>query len=107
VTDLQGTWKLVEVNSHAVRPSAATALLLFTIMDESIEGFDGCNDFWGRLDQPGTVSSTRRGCPDDVLKLPLDLSDPMSHLKSGQIEQGRLILPQRNAIPAAVFEHSN
>ena len=45
--------------------------------------------------------------PTMFLKLPLDLSDPMSHLKSGQIEQGRLILPQRDAIPAAVFERLN
>ena len=37
-TDLQGTWKLVAVNAHAVRPSAATALPQFTITDESIEG---------------------------------------------------------------------
>jgi heat shock protein HslJ len=102
--DLQGSWKLVEINSQSVRPAAVHALPVFTIKDQSIEGFDGCNSFWGRLDQQGSIASTRRGCLDGSLKLPLDLTDPMSHLKAGRIDKGRLILPEREAIPASVFE---
>jgi heat shock protein HslJ len=102
-SDLQGSWQLVEINSQPVRPAAGGALLGFTIKDQSIEGFDGCNNFWGRLDQPGSMASTRRGCPDGSLKLPLDLTDPMSHLNTGRIDKGRLMLPERAGIPASVF----
>ena len=102
--DLQGSWKLVEINSQSVRPAAVHALPVFTIKEQAIEGFDGCNSFWGRLDQPGSMTATRRGCPDGSLKLPLDLTDPMSHLKAGRIDKGRLILPAREDIPASVFE---
>ena len=102
--DLQGSWRVVEIRSQPVRPAAEHELPMFTIKDQSIEGFDGCNNFWGRLDQPGSTASTRRGCPEGGLKLPLDLTDPMSHLKAGRIDKGRLILPERGAIPASVFE---
>jgi heat shock protein HslJ len=102
--DLQASWKLIEISSQPVRPAAVNALPVFTIRDQSIEGFDGCNSFWGRLDQPGSIASTRRGCPDGSLKLPLDLTDPMSHLKAGRIDKGRLILPAREEIPESVFE---
>jgi hypothetical protein len=103
--DLQGGWKLVEIQSQPVQPAAVNALPVFTIKGQSIEGFDGCNSFWGRLDRPGSIASTRRGCPDGSLKLPLDLTDPMSHLKAGRIDKGRLILPKREEIPDSVFEH--
>jgi hypothetical protein len=46
----------------------------------------------------------RSCCPDGSLKLPLDLTDPMSHLQAGRIDKGRLILPAREDIPASVFE---
>ena len=103
-SDLQGSWQLVAINSQPVRPAAVDALPVFTIKDQSIEGFDGCNSFWGRLDQPGSIVSTRRGCLDGSLKLPLDLTDPMAHLKAGRIDTGRLILPKRAAIPESVFK---
>jgi hypothetical protein len=102
--DLQGSWRLVEINSQPVRPGSVQALPVFTIKDQSIEGFDGCNSFWGRLDQPGSIAATRRGCPDGTLKLPLDLSDPRSHLHAGRLEKGRLLLPARGEIPEAAFE---
>jgi len=103
-SDVQGQWRLAEIRFQPVRPAAKSELPMFIIKDQSIEGFDGCNSFWGRLDQPGTMTSTRRGCVDGALKLPLDLTDPMSHLKAGRIDKGRLILPERGAIPGSVFE---
>ena len=103
-SDLQGSWKLVEIKSQPVRPTAGNALPVFTIKNQAIEGFDGCNSFWGRLDRPGSIASTRRGCLDGSLKLPLDLTDPMSHLNAGKIDKGRLILREREEIPESVFE---
>ena len=101
--DLQGTWELAEIASRPVAPTAANARPSFTIKDQSIEGFDGCNNFSGRLDKPGAIASTRRGCPDDVVKLPLDLTDAWSHLQAGKIQDGALVLPARAGLPASVF----
>ena len=102
--ELNGTWTLVEIDSKPVASATPTALPSFTIKDQSIEGFDGCNSFSGRLDRPGSITSTRRGCPDDAVKLPLDLSDPMAHLKQGRIEKDMLRLPAREPMPASVFK---
>jgi heat shock protein HslJ len=102
--DLQGSWELLEIQSKPVRVAAGNEPPMFTIKDQSIEGFDGCNRFGGRLDQPGSIFSTQMGCPEGTLMLPLDLTDPMSHLKTGRIEQGRLILPERGGVPSAVFQ---
>jgi heat shock protein HslJ len=105
--DLQGTWKLVEINSRPVRPATTGALPVFTIKSQSIEGFDGCNDFSGRLDQPGSITATRRGCPERTLMLPLDLSDPMSHLRAGRIDKRKLMLPARGNMPGSVYERAD
>lgn len=103
-SELQGSWTLVEVNSQPVTSRTPDALPNFTIKNESIEGFDGCNSFSGRLDRPGSITSTRRGCAGDVVKLPLDLADPLAHLKEGRIEKDTLILPARQDMPASVFK---
>lgn len=102
--ELNGTWTLVEIDSKRVASDAGAALPSFTIKDQSIEGFDGCNTFSGRLDRPGSITSTRRGCPEGAVKLPLDLSNPMAHLKEGRIERDRLRLPTREPMPASAFK---
>ncbi len=102
-SDLQGSWELVEIQSRPVPPGASNGRLVFTIKDHSIEGFDGCNTFSGRLDKPGSVASTRRGCVEGTVKLPLDLADPMSHLESGRLHNGTLILPAREGIAESAF----
>jgi heat shock protein HslJ len=102
--ELNGTWTLVEIESKPVASDAGTALPSFTIKDQSIEGFDGCNTFSGRLDRPGSITSTRRGCPEGAVKLPLDLSNPMAHLKEGRIERDMLRVPAREPMPASAFK---
>jgi heat shock protein HslJ len=101
--DLNGTWELAEIQSRPVQRSGTNRLPVFTIKDQTIEGFDGCNQFSGRLDKAGGIASTRRGCPDETIKLPLDLSDAMSHLEAGRIERERLVLPARGGMPPSVF----
>lgn len=102
--EFNGTWTLVEIDSKPVASDAGAALPSFTVKDQAIEGFDGCNTFSGRLDRPGSITATRRGCPEDALKLPLNLADPMSQLKEGRIEKDRLLLPAREGMPASVFK---
>lgn len=101
--DLQGTWELVEIQSRPVERRGTNPLPMFTIKDQTIDGFDGCNQFWGRLDKPGGIASTRRGCLDEAIKLPLDLANAMSHLEAGRVERERLVLPARAGMPASVF----
>ena len=102
--ELHGTWRLAEIDSKPVASTADTALPSFTVKDQSIEGFDGCNTFSGRLDRPGSITSTRRGCPEGAVKLPLDLRDPLAQLKEGRIESDTLRLPARGPMPASVFK---
>jgi heat shock protein HslJ len=101
--DLDGTWELVEIDSRPIARPTSGERLTFTIKGSTIEGFDGCNTFSGRLDQPGGIASTRRGCADDIVKLPLDLANAKSHLEAGRIDGERLLLPARPGIPASVF----
>ena len=101
--DLQGTWELAEIQSRPVERRGTNPLPTFTIKDQTIDGFDGCNKFWGRLDKPGGIASTRRGCLDEAIKLPLDLANAMSHLEAARVERDRLVLPARAGMPASVF----
>ena len=94
---LQGNWMMNAPSTDE------RALPRFTIDGQSIQGFDGCNEFSGRLDQPGSIGSTRRGCPEQTLRLPFDLSDPMPRLRSGKIEKGKLTLPADGRFPETSF----
>ncbi len=67
-------------------------------------GFDGCNRFSGRLDAPGEIVATRRGCPDATLKLPLDLNRLAEHIHSGKLAGGWLRIPARWGFPASGFK---
>lgn len=96
---MRGRWTLVEVASRPVRPSASAPLPWFAIGRHAIEGHDGCNEFSGSLDTPGSIVATRRGCADGALKLPLDLADPVPQLKAGKVVGGRLVLPAIGTMP--------
>jgi len=97
---LGGTWVLVRVGERVVTAAQAP---YFTISGHRISGFDGCNRFTGNLDRPGDISSTRRGCPEGYLKLPLDLADVASHLAAAQSDGHHLRLPARAGFPRSEF----
>lgn len=100
---LDGTWWLVSSGSGASGQLPANEAPFFTVTDMTVQGFDGCNHFSGRLDQPGEINSTRAGCSDSVVRLPLDLNDLLTHLKTGRFENGVLIVPARGRFPEATF----
>lgn len=102
----QGTWRLVSIDSKPVSQAPSGQVPYFTITGTSIEGFDGCNEFSGRIDQPGGISATRRGCPEGTIKLPLDFDNLPSHLQGGTIDKNLLSVPARGPFPASKFEHS-
>jgi heat shock protein HslJ len=106
LTSLEGTWSLVSVDSRPLRQLPADQVPYFTITGMTISGFDGCNSFDGRIDRPGNISATRRGCLEDTIKLPLDLGDLPSHLQTGTIDKNSLSVPARGQFPASMFERS-
>jgi hypothetical protein len=105
-SSLDGTWRLVSVDSRPLRQLPAIRVPFFTVTGITIIGFDGCNNFSGRIDQPGNISATRRGCLETTIKLPLDLGDLQAHLRTGTIDKKFLSVPARGQFPAAMFERS-
>lgn len=104
VNELQGSWKLVETNAKPVSSSETGSPPKFSISEQAITGFDGCNQFWGQLDRPGSIAKTRMACPDAKLSLPLEFSDIMQQFKAGKIDKGRLVLPVWKSFPESVYE---
>lgn len=99
----EGRWLLAELGQRSLREVAAQRRPGFSVQGDAIQGFDGCNQFNGRLDQPGSVVATRRACPD-AIPMPLDLADPLAHLRAARVEGNRLVLPGREGRPGGVFE---
>ncbi|MEI6066811.1 MAG: hypothetical protein WCP96_05710 [Methylococcaceae bacterium] len=107
LASLEGTWHLVSVNSRPLRQLPKDQVPYFKVKGMAVTGYDGCNNFYGRIDLPGNISSTRRGCLEEVtIKLPLDLGDLPSHLQTGTIDKNFLSVPARNQFPASRFEHT-
>lgn len=104
--NFDGTWRLVSVDSKPLKQLPTEQIPYFTISGITINGFDGCNSFSGQIDQPGNIGATRRGCPENAIKLPLDFGDLPSHLQSGSIENDMLSIPARGPFPASLFERS-
>lgn len=100
---VQGRWSLVELASQPVPPSTSGSVPWFKIKRGVIEGYDGCNEFSGSLDSPGSIVATRRGCSNGALKLPLDLNDPVPQLKAGKIIGKKLLLPTLGTMPGFVM----
>ncbi len=100
---LDGTWSLLSSGARSSDHLPTNEVPFFTVADMTVQGFDGCNNFSGRLDRPGEISSTRVGCLDSAVRLPLDLNDLLTHLKTGSIENHVLTVPARGEFPEATF----
>ena len=96
---LQGRWSLAEIASRPAHASATLPLPWWAVNGQLIEGFDGCNNFSGRLDAPGSIVTTRRGCAGGALKLPLDMADPGPRLRGSTRIGNRLVVPPGVALP--------
>ncbi len=100
---LEGTWQLEAIDSVAITDSSGKQTPFFEIKGSGVKGYDGCNRFFGSLDQPGAISSTRRACPDATLTLPLDLNDLHAHLQTGCQSGDQLTIPARGSYPASSY----
>jgi len=101
-----GTWRLTEIDSRRLVPMPADQVPFLVVSGNGVSGFDGCNTFDGRLDQPGKISSTRLGCPGGAVRLPLDLGNLLAHLQTGVMTENSLRVPAQGDFPASVFERS-
>lgn len=99
--DLNGTWRLSSIDGQQVEASASSPH--FTIDGNTINGFDGCNQFGGQLDQPQSLFVGQRECVGAVLNIPINLSDPQEHLATANVDGDRLAIPAQNGYPASVF----
>lgn len=106
-TRFAGTWRLVAVDSRPLGPLPADQVPVFTVIGTRVSGFDGCNTFSGRIDQPGEISATRMGCREGAIQLPLDLGNLLAHLQTGTIKEKSLSVPANGQFPASVFERAN
>jgi heat shock protein HslJ len=100
---LEGTWRLRSVGSSPLGSSSTHELPFFTITGVAVEGFDGCNHFFGSLDRPGAIAATRRACPDATIVLPLELNELGAHLRSARINGDVLTVPARGPYPASTY----
>lgn len=106
VSTLDGSWRLVAIDSKPLAPMPASRVPFFVINGDGkeVSGFDGCNDFSGRIDNPGGIMTTRIGCPESAIKLPLDLGSFLNHLRSGIILENTISIPAAGLYPASIFE---
>jgi len=86
---LKGRWDLISVKGL---PIPAGRRAHFQIDGTQFQGFDGCNSFGGRLDQPKMLVMSQRACADGMKILPLDLRDPWRQLKAATISNDRLVV---------------
>ncbi|MEZ5810792.1 MAG: META domain-containing protein [Rhizobiaceae bacterium] len=100
--DMDGTWHLVSVDGKAVAP--ADNVPQFTIDGNMIAGFDGCNQFGGKLDDPASIVVGQRECAGPLVKLPIDLSNPAEQLSAAELEGGRLHIPMKGGYPSSTYE---
>lgn len=101
LSELTGRWVLESVDGHTVTPGDGEQAY-FEITDQSIIGYDGCNPFGGKIDNPSSMIKKERGCPDTPL-FPLNLSDPFSQLRRARIENDKLFFPLLNGTAEAQF----
>lgn len=99
----EGRWVLNAVRGVPLTTDMAQRPY-FIIQGKNIEGFDGCNRFSGNLTNPAEIQATQMGCPEGWTPLPLDLANPLAHLKSGKISGRELLLPPRTTLPGASFK---
>lgn len=90
VSGLQGRWTLESIDG---KPVDAPTPIYFEIDGLTITGFDGCNNFGGRLDQPAGLRKSQRACLAEGPRLPLDFSDPWAHLERATVSNNTLVLP--------------
>jgi hypothetical protein len=101
-SELDGTWRLASVGGSKVKGDP-TQVPYFTIRGAEIAGYDGCNRFSGRLDEPERIVKTERACAGKVIEIPLDLGNIGRDLATAARTDRILKLPKRGQFEESVF----
>jgi heat shock protein HslJ len=100
LSDLNGTWRLVDLNSHT-EPALADVEATMQIADGQISGSAGCNNYNATLsglpDDPsafkvGPVASTKKACPDPIMKQETEYLTRLGQVKAWKYDAGQLAL---------------
>jgi len=115
VSDLNGTWRLVDLNSHT-EPALPDVEVTLQIADGQLSGSAGCNTYnatvTGSPDNPGAfkvgpIASTKKACPDPIMQQETDYLTWLGQVKAWRYGAGQLALlyASRNDVPQyLVFE---
>jgi hypothetical protein len=101
---LDGSWRLISNGVESLGHLQHDQVPSFEISGTSMSGFDGCNKFSSRLDDPGSTTATRMGCAEETIMLPLDFANLRQHLDSGSVKDGKLHIPAHQTYPAVILE---
>ena len=83
-SQVNGTWKLTELNGKPIDQTAAAPTLTIDLIDGGASGTDGCNRYAGRVEaitateiQFGTFASTKKMCAN------MQVADPFNKAMNG------------------------
>jgi heat shock protein HslJ len=100
LSDLTGTWRLVDLNSHT-EPALPDVEVTLQISDGQISGSAGCNTYnaalTGSADDPsafkvGPIASTKKACPDPVMQQETTYLTRLGQVKAWKYAAGQLAL---------------
>lgn len=103
-TSFEGGWRLISINSFPISYLDTDKIPYFAVAGMEVTGFDGCNYFFGRIDQPGNISATRIGCSEAAVKIPLNLHNMLPQLRASTVEQDFLSIPANGLFPKSIFQ---
>ena len=98
--DLNGTWRLVDLNSHT-EPALPDVEVTLQIADGQLSGSAGCNNYTGTVtglaDDPsafqvGPIAATKKACPDPVMNQETTYLNRLGQVKSWKYDAGQLAL---------------
>jgi heat shock protein HslJ len=100
LSDLDGTWRLVDLNSHT-EPALPDVTVTLQIANGQISGSAGCNTYnatlTGSTDDPsvfkvGSIATTKKACPDPIMKQETDYLTHLGQAKAWKYDAGQLAL---------------
>lgn len=98
-THLQGRWALQTLNGNRIETE-----IFFEIDGTKITGFDGCNNFGGRVDAPSRLVMSQRACASKKALPLINISEIITQLRSAKVSNSRMTVPLPGGGGEAEFE---
>jgi heat shock protein HslJ len=100
LSDLNGSWRLVDLNSHQ-EPALPDVAVTLQIAEGQLSGSAGCNNYnstvTGSADDPsafkvGPIVSTKKACPDPIRSQETSYLTRLGQAKSWKYDAGQLAI---------------